>query len=145
MGLCNDNWWGYTTDVITKYRVRWLEAAIVSPCWTSMLVYYVEGDRGHLLNKELGKQQFRTLVRGSCCSFNMPWADILEDLKKNCLDQDLMEIPRPAEALKYMLRVHLNVGGVDFRKNLKQLHVRPYVLLLLLEFLIDRSREERQR
>ena len=38
MGLCNDNFWGYTTDIITKYRVRWIELAIVSPCWTTMLV-----------------------------------------------------------------------------------------------------------
>ena len=37
MGLCNDNLWGYVTDIIAKYQVRWLEAAIVSPCWTSML------------------------------------------------------------------------------------------------------------
>ncbi len=32
MVLCNDNLWGYTTDLIAKYRVRWIEAAIVSPC-----------------------------------------------------------------------------------------------------------------
>ena len=46
MGLCNDNLWGYTTSIIYQYKVRWLEAAIVSPAWTSMLVYYVEGDGG---------------------------------------------------------------------------------------------------
>ena len=67
MGLCDDNFWGYTSDIIYKCRVRWIEAAIVSPCWTTMLVYYVEGDHGHLMNEELGDQQFRTLVRGSCC------------------------------------------------------------------------------
>ena len=38
MGLCNDNFWGFTSDIIYKYRVRWIEAAIVSPCWTTMLV-----------------------------------------------------------------------------------------------------------
>ena len=48
MGLCNDNLWGYTCPLIYKYKVRWLEAAIVTPCWTSFLVYYVEGDQGHL-------------------------------------------------------------------------------------------------
>ena len=141
MGLCNDNLWGYTTDVIYNYRVRWIEAAIVSPCWTTMLVYYVEGDRGHLMGEEVGQQQFRTKVRGTSCSFHMPWEDILADLKKNCMDGDLLEIPRPEECVKYMLRAHITVDGVDLKKNLKQLHVRPYVLLLLLDFLIDRNHE----
>ena len=71
MGLCNDNLWGYTTDVISKYQVRWIETAIVSPCWTTMLVYYVEGDRGHLMGEEVGQQQFRTKVRSTSCSFHM--------------------------------------------------------------------------
>ena len=31
MAVCNDNFWGYTTDIIAKYRVRWIEAAIVLP------------------------------------------------------------------------------------------------------------------
>ena len=51
-GLCNDNLWGYTTEIISRYKVRWPEAAIVCPCWTSMLVFYVEGDGGHLFGEE---------------------------------------------------------------------------------------------
>ena len=68
MSLCNDNFWGYSTDILIKNKIRWIEAAIVSPCWTSMIVYYVEGDQGHLLGEEVGKQKSRTVVRGSCCS-----------------------------------------------------------------------------
>ena len=34
------------------------------------------------MNEELGQQSFRTHVRGSACSFHMPWEDILEDLRK---------------------------------------------------------------
>ncbi len=52
-----------------------------------------------------------------------------------------MEIPRPEECLKYMLRAHVRVGGFDLKKHLKQVHVRPYVLVLLLDFLIDRNHE----
>ena len=40
-----------------------------------------------------------------------------------------------------MLRVHLSVNGLDFQKHLKQVHVRPFVPLLLLDFLIDRNHE----
>ena len=140
-GLCNDNFWGYTTSIIARYGVRWIEAAIVSPCWTSMMCYYVEGDRGHLMNEEVGQQKFRTMVRGSCCSFQMPWNDILRELQRNCLEGPLTEIPRPEETLKYVLKVHVNVGGFDLKKHLKQVCVRPHVLLLLLEFLIDRKHE----
>ena len=43
--------------------------------------------------------------------------------------------------LRYLLRVQLNIGGVDFKRNLRQLHVRPYVLLLLLYYLIDQNHE----
>eukprot|EP00973_Karenia_brevis_P061884 8607411-Karenia_brevis.AAC.1 len=40
-----------------------------------------------------------------------------------------------------MLRVHLQVNGVDFKKHLKQVMVRPFVLLALLNFLIDHNHE----
>ena len=46
MALGNDNLWGYTSDILVKYKVTWLEAAIVSPCWNQMIGYYVEGDSG---------------------------------------------------------------------------------------------------
>jgi len=141
MSLCNDNFWGYTCDLIAKYQVRWIEAAIVSPCWTNMVVYYIEGDYGHLMNEELGQQRFRTVVRGSPISFLMPWEDILKDLQKNCLDDKLLELPRPQECLKYLLRVHIRVNATDFAKHLKQVHVRPFVLVQLLNFLIDRQHE----
>ena len=95
---------------------------------------YVEGDEGHLLGEQVQHQSHRTRVRGTAHSFHMPWEDILQDLKKNCLDTDLLEVPRPEECLKYMLRVHMRVNAVDLGKHLKQVHVRPFVLLLLLYF-----------
>ena len=139
MALCNDNFWGYTTSLIAKYKVRWIEAAIVSPCWTSMICFYVEGDFGHLMTEELSGQRYRTMVKGSCFSVHMPWEDILESLRDNCESSDLEHLPRPEECLKYMLRLHLQVGGLDFSKHLRQVHVRPFVLIHLLEYLIDRG------
>ena len=93
-----------TADVIYKYKVRWIEAAIATPCWTSMIVYYAEGDYGHLMTQPLGRQEHRALVKGTCFSFHMPWEDILEDLHRNCSDQDLSHLPREEECVKYMLR-----------------------------------------
>ena len=139
MALCNDNFWGYTTSIITKFKVRWIEAAIVSPCWTSMVCFYVEGDFGHLMTEQLGGQRYRTMVKGSCFSVQMPWEDILESLRDNCESSDLGHLPRPEECLKYMLRLHLKVGNLDFSKHLRQVHVRPCVLIHLLEYLIDQG------
>ena len=141
MALANDNYFGYGPDIIARYKVRWIEAAIVCPCWTNMLIYYVEGDYGHLMTEEFGQQRYRTVVRGGCMSFHMPWEDILQDLKKNCADRSLSEVPHPQECLKYMLRVHMTVAGRDFGKHLRQVMVRPFVLVLLLDFLIGRNHE----
>ena len=93
------------------------------------------------MTEEVGRQQFRTLVRGYPVSFQMPWEDILQDLMKNCADKDLEEIPRPQECLKYILRLHLHIDQLDMNKYLKQVHVRPFVLLLLLYALIDSGHE----
>eukprot|EP00973_Karenia_brevis_P062842 8737986-Karenia_brevis.AAC.1 len=70
------------------YKVRWIEAAIVCPYWTSMIIYYVEGDQGHLINEEMGKKKFRVAVRGSCVSYQMPWEDILEQMDKHGIDRN---------------------------------------------------------
>ena len=141
MALANDNFFGYTSDIIPKYKVRWIEAAIVSPCWTNMIVYYVEGDHGHLMNEDVGEQKARVVVRGSCASYQMPWENILEELMENCSDQDLLQIPRPQECVKYMVRVSLRVRGICFKKHLRQVMVRPFVLVALLDFLIARNHE----
>ena len=50
-------------------------------------------------------------------------------------------MPRTQESLQYFLRVHLRVQGVDMKKHLKLLHVRPHVLLHLLYALIQSKHE----
>ena len=40
-----------------------------------------------------------------------------------------------------MLRAHVKVSGMDYKKHLKELHVRPFVIILLLDFLIERGHE----
>ena len=140
MALCNDNFWGYTSDLIFKYQVTWLEAAIVQPCWTTMMVCYVEGDYGHLLGEKLQQQEFRTKVRGTAHSFHMPWEEIVTELHRHGKEKDLMNVlPRRPEALKYILRVHLRVDRYSMERVLRQLTVRPFVLLQLLYFLIDHN------
>ena len=140
MVLASDNSWGCTTELIYRYRVRWLEMAIVQPVWTTMLVCYVEGDRGHLMNEELQQQSFRTRVRGTAHSVHMPWDDIVEELRQHCTDHSILEtLPRRQECLKYILRVSVRVDRHSMDKVLRQLSVRPFVLLQLLYHLIDHN------
>eukprot|EP00973_Karenia_brevis_P043630 6044686-Karenia_brevis.AAC.1 len=78
MALANANFFGYTFNIIYKYKARWIEAAIVCPYRAKMIIYYVEGGEGHLMNEEMGHQKIRVAVRVSCVSYQMPWEEILE-------------------------------------------------------------------
>ncbi len=63
----------------------------------------------------------------------MPWEDILKSLAENCSDKDLIQLPRPEERVKYMLRLHLQVAGVDFKKYLLRLRAAiAYATLLCI-------------
>ena len=66
----------------------------------------------------------------------MPWDDIVRSLH-----QRVKSIPRDPECLKYMLRLHLKVAGQDFHQHLKQVHLRPGILVLLLQELFHRKHE----
>ena len=36
MGIANDNFWGYTCNILYSLQVRWVEAAICMPAWTTV-------------------------------------------------------------------------------------------------------------
>ena len=108
-----------------------------------MLVCYVEGDRGHLLNEQIQNPTHRTRVRGVAHSFHMPWEDILTELVTHCQQgaDEAMSLPRSPECLKCILNVHIKVNRQDMGPILRQLTVRPYVLVQLLYFLIEHNHE----
>ena len=68
------------------------------------------------MDEAVGQQQWRTRVKGSVASFQTPWADIIEDLKRNVGDVALDGAPRSVATAKYMLRAS---------KQLHELKVRP--------------------
>ena len=51
--LCNDNFYGFMDKEILRCGVRWIELAAASPILNCIVTYYVEGDRGHLMDKNL--------------------------------------------------------------------------------------------
>ncbi len=74
--LTNDNFWGFVTPLLYKYRVRRIEVVAACPIFTGRFTYYVEGDRGHLLNAVQHKPNRAYAVRGNAYSFHMPWEEI---------------------------------------------------------------------
>ena len=88
------------------------------------------------MTEVLQEARHRTAVRGSAYSFLMPWDEIVKSLQ-----QRIKSIPRDPECLQYMLRLHLKVAGTDFHQHLKQVHLRPGVLILLLQELFRRKHE----
>ena len=56
--------------------MRWIEAAAACP----VIIYYVEGDRGHLSNAEEHRLERACAVRGNVYSFHIPWEEIVRSL-----------------------------------------------------------------
>ena len=101
MALGNDLYWSYTADIVSRLKVRWIEMAAVLPMWTTMIMYYVEGNYGHTMNEVVGKQQDRTATRGQCFSFAMPWKEMIEEFRHRDANEqeEFMELPRNGRPL----------------------------------------------
>ena len=81
---------------------------------------------------------YRTAVRGHCFSLIMPWEDIMKCLDGMMSDAELSCLPWGPECLKYLVRLQLKVAGKDFEQHLKQVKLRPFILVMLLKELINR-------
>ena len=53
MALANDNFVGFLSDFWRNHKPRWIEMAAATPVWTSLMAFYVEGDKGHLMNQQV--------------------------------------------------------------------------------------------
>ena len=112
--LANDNFYGFATDTIVKYGARWIELAAASPILNCIVCYYVEGDRGHLLDENVFQRQNPINVRGNAYSFAMPWDQIaakLSQVVKGEVDWD--ELPQNEELLSKTVLFNLRIGNVD--------------------------------
>ena len=144
--MTNDNFFGYPTDIIYKYKVRWIECAAACPFFTSLINYYVEGDKGHLLNEKMHRGRHPVAVRGNVYSFHMPWEEIMckmaeatgiPDLDK-ALSKTFENLPHPPEALAQMVLFSVNIGDVaELDEWLPVARLRPHVVLKLMFFLVD--------
>ncbi|CAK9024343.1 ATP-dependent DNA helicase [Durusdinium trenchii] len=141
MALSNDNFWGYMSAVVVKHEVRFIETLVAIPIWTTTSIFYVEGDRGHLLQEKMGQKRWRTAMRGYVSSFVMPWEDILRQLRDRTTEKETQELPRSPECLRYLVRFTLANELGPLVGQCEALLVRPGVVLLLLFELIHRGHE----
>ena len=93
------------------------------------------------MNEEMGRQKITLLCVDLVSASRCLGKTFLEQMNKHVADRNVSDIPRLQECLKDMLRVHLQVNGVDFKKHLEQVMVRPFVMTALLNFLIGRNHE----
>ena len=139
--LANDNFYGLIDEDLVKHRVRWIEVAAASPVLTCLISYYVEGDRGHLLDERVFQRTDAMVVRGNCFSFQMPWEKIIEKLTTLLKDDDSWSsLPHDENILAKMVLLNLRIGNVtDLSKWLPAARLRPHVVLKLMFKLIDRK------
>ena len=138
MSLANHNYIGYCSQTLVKYKVRFIEAAIVCPVWTSLICFYMEEDRGHLMKEGIHAAEYHMGVRGNIFSFLMPWKDILDSLHE-VSKASVPVVPHPPEVLAHVVRLHMKLGGEDAgaAKFVKEINVRTEVVLALGKELIE--------
>ena len=81
------------TDVLYRYKVRWIEDAAACPIFTALICYYVEGDRGHSMNVQQHLPDRGYAVRGNVYSFAMPWEQIIQNMEKVLQGEDVSYLP----------------------------------------------------
>jgi hypothetical protein len=144
MALANDNFQGFLPKLIYDLKVRWIEAAAACPHWTTQILYYIEGDRGHLLEEELFKPKFRTAVRGNIFSFHMPWEDIMASLARTVDDEELVT-PQPPGVLCHLVKFHLRIASMDLAQHIQDMKLRSHVVLKLGYFFIEQGHPALQK
>ena len=136
--LTNDNWYGYPLEYLYQEKVRWIEAAAACPVWTSVVNFYIEEDRGHLMEEELHRSDFRVAVRGNVSSFSMPWEEIYSTLRGLGSEAMLQQLPHTVPVLNTMVK--LTVKGIRHSEIVEWVagaKLRPWVVVKLLEHLVD--------
>ena len=137
--LTNDNWVGYPTELLYQHHVRWIEAAAACPVWTSMVCYYLEADRGHLMDEDIHRADHRIAVRGNVSSFSMPWEEILATLDPTRDGHKTWgTLPHSKDTLRALVKI--SVKGMRHNEAIQWVSgakIRPWVVTALLHHLID--------
>ncbi|CAL1151362.1 unnamed protein product, partial [Cladocopium goreaui] len=136
--LCNDNFYGYPAELLYQHRVRWIETAAASPLWTSMVSFYLEADRGHVLEEPVHRAEHRLAIRGNISAVSLPWEEIYGHFAQKTPHDRIATLPHALPALRAMVKV--TVKGMRHAELVEWVagaHLRPHVVVALLEHLVD--------
>ena len=97
--LSNDNFYGYPAGLLYQHRVRWIETAAASPLWTSMVRFYLEADRGHVLEEPVHRAEHRLAIRGNISAVSLPWEDIYGHFAQMTPQDRIATLPHCAACL----------------------------------------------
>ena len=128
--LTNDNWYGYPVDLLYTHKVRWVEAAAACPVWTSMISFYLEADRGHVMEETLHRADQRLAIRGNVSAVSLPWEQIYGKFADMTPEHRLATLPHALPALRSM--IHLTVKGMlhgEISDWVAGARVRPWVVV----------------
>ena len=136
--LCNDNFYGYPAELLDQHRVRWIETAAASPLWTSMVSFYLEADRGHVLEEPVHRAEHRLAIRGNISAVSLPWEEIYGHFAQMTPHDRIATLPHALPALRAMVKV--TVKGMRHAELVEWVagaHLRPHVVVALLDHLVD--------
>ena len=67
------------------------------------MAFYVEEDRGHLMEETMYAQRARAAYRGNLVSFHMPWEQLYDNLIHLLADRDISMLPHDEHILDQTL------------------------------------------
>ena len=124
-------WLGYLQDFIYKKKVRWIECACASAFWNSLVVFRVDGARGHLMEAPLGRADRKPMVRGHLLSFPLDWLSVMQQLQRASVDRQLVSLPHTGAILATLVQVQVSSSVMDVMKHLKQASVRAEIDMVI--------------
>ena len=136
--LCNDNFKGYAHEFLVRNEVRWIEAVTACPHFSVIMTYYVEGQKGHMMEEEISAPKRAYATRGNLFSFALDWDDILKFMERRTTEEQLTMWPHAPDVVAQWVRVVLKKGDVDMMKHIKQLYVRAHVVHGLARLYLER-------
>ena len=139
MALTNDNFIGYVSSFWARWQPKWIEMAAATPIWTSLMAFYIEEDKGHVMGEAAFAQRARVAVKGNVVSFHVQWERVFEALHQLASVKDLSALPHDENVLAELVRFEFKVASDDITHHLHDLKLRAHVVLHLGYELIEKN------
>ena len=133
--LSNDMMLGYLNDFIYSKGVRCIECACASAFWNSLVVFRIDGARGHFMEAPIGRADRKPMVRGHLLSFPLDWLSVMQQLDRASVDRRLVSLPHTGSILATLVQVQISSSAIDVTKYLKQDSVRAEIVIQLIQLL----------